>query len=246
VAGAKFITLTYPDEARPAPQVAKKHLEAFFKRARRRWPRCAFLWKQEYGGRTGKLHYHLVAFGLPGAVDGSRDKEALKALRGLRAWVAASWYQVVGSGLHKHLKAGTQTICTYGSYRGVAGYVSKYLGKVQPAQADAPGRWWGISGAIEAYTAPVEVVELTRSQAARLIRTLTKVMEGRARRSKFYKRRRVPSYIARQETWTFRKTNWQIEGTAVLDRLIPFCQGVAIVPPLSPPPSRSIASSPSG
>jgi hypothetical protein len=71
----------------------------------------------------------------------------------LRTWVSESWYQIVGSGDERHLRAGTQVVRVK-SWRGARGYAAKYLGKLETLQTSAGreagqpsgniGRLWGV------------------------------------------------------------------------------------------------------
>lgn len=63
-----FITLTYDDEHLPEDfQVHKDHLQKFFKRIRFSLGdiRIKYFACGEYGGMSGRPHYHAIVFGLP-------------------------------------------------------------------------------------------------------------------------------------------------------------------------------------
>ena len=157
---SNFITLTLPDEVLPmSGQTFKKLLDTFGKRFLRRFPSAALIWKMEpqtrkSGELVGKVvpHLHLIAIGDTGTV------------ADLRVWAAENWYQVVGSGLHKHLKAGTQVIQAYGTARSIAWYVSKYAGKpIEDALAREfgwSGRYWGVIGRANLPEAPEAAISL--------------------------------------------------------------------------------------
>lgn len=130
-----FIALTYPSEF-PAARATKKHLDTFLKRFRRLHPGAAGWWKLE-PQRRGAPHYHLLLV-VPGGYH----------LQELRSWCSSSWYEVVGSGDVKHLKAGTR-VDQVKDWRGVDLYLSKYVAK--PVETDDldptwvhPGKWWGV------------------------------------------------------------------------------------------------------
>jgi hypothetical protein len=71
----------------------------------------------------------------------------------VREFVGHAWYETVGSGDERHLRAGTQVVQVK-SWRGVRGYAAKYLGKLEtlqtPRAAFNPecgvrtGRLWGV------------------------------------------------------------------------------------------------------
>lgn len=134
-----LVTLTYPSAFPHDPETCNAHLRAFRERLTRRFGKAAAVWKKEYQ-RRGAPHYHLLLF-----LDVPPEQ--------LRSWVSDSWYQVVGSGDLRHLRAGTQVVRVK-SWRGARGYAAKYLGKLETLQAcsvsglsSSPlgtGRSWGV------------------------------------------------------------------------------------------------------
>jgi hypothetical protein len=89
------------------------------------------VWKLE-PQRRGAPHFHLLLFGLEEGL--SKD------------WLSRSWYEVVGSGDERHLRAGTR-VEGIRSWRGVMSYAAKYLGKLESLPKDwlgGVGRWWGV------------------------------------------------------------------------------------------------------
>ena len=133
-----FVTLTYPDEFSDDKRDWKRDIDTFGKRFLRRFPRGAFVWRMELkerktGVNAGRVapHFHLLVWG----VVPSR----------LRRWVSRSWFEVVGSGDERHLRAGT-SVERIRSARGVMAYASKYISKVDEAHSSDVGRHWGIIG----------------------------------------------------------------------------------------------------
>lgn len=124
----QFVTLTYPGEWPEDYTVWKNDLRKFMQRLQYRFPAFAAIWKLEFQKR-GAPHYHLLVWGLP--------------RYGMKNFIAEMWYQVVGSGDEKHLRAGTQ-IAKIKTWRGVMAYASKYLGKTQENYGKEVGRFWGI------------------------------------------------------------------------------------------------------
>lgn len=139
-----FVTLTYPDEF-PGFRGVQRDLRTFFERLERKHPACFAIWKKEVKGRksgenVGKLamHVHLEVFGVP-----FLDKD----------WLSKTWFEIVGSGDERHLRAGTQVqkVEDWGKARG---YLSKYLAKVdeeklvdsETGECLETGRMWGIFG----------------------------------------------------------------------------------------------------
>ena len=66
---ALFVTLTYDEEHLPlnehgVPTLSRVHLDTFLRYLRDRFPGYRFEAAGEYGGQTGRPHFHLVLFGL--------------------------------------------------------------------------------------------------------------------------------------------------------------------------------------
>lgn len=137
----RFITLTYPNEWSDDARQWHRDLDAWGKRLLRRYSDAGAIWKCEFQQR-GAPHFHLLLLG-----------EARIDLR----WLSQSWYEVVGSGDSKHLRAGTQ-VKKVKSWGGVTYYASKYIAKpAAPGDARPTGRLWGI---INRKALPIELLEL--------------------------------------------------------------------------------------
>jgi hypothetical protein len=125
-------TLTYPGEFSKNPLDWKRDLDAWGKRAMRKYPGIAFVWKLEFQER-GAPHYHLIIWNVAWV-----DK----------TWLARGWYEVVGSGEEDHRKAGTKIEaprCEDAAFRYASkAYVQK--GCDLPSYADGVGRFWGVVG----------------------------------------------------------------------------------------------------
>ena len=144
-ARAFFVTLTYPREYPEAWERCKAHLRAFRSRLERAFPLVWAVWVQEFQKR-GAAHYHVVI-----VLDDTVN------VGGFRSWLSRSWYEVVGSGDEKHLRAGTSAVAVYVEPDGVGnlmGYLAGYLGgHGKREQGEAPvgangkalstGRMWG-------------------------------------------------------------------------------------------------------
>ena len=137
----QFATLTYPGEFPHDSQVWKVHLDLFGKRLVRAYPGASAVWKLEPQARSAP-HYHLIIYGVP--FDQS-----------FKSWLSRTWYEVVGSGDERHLRAGTN-VQPARSLQGVKAYASKrYMGK-ELSEDDlkvhaervsgwaSPGRFWGV------------------------------------------------------------------------------------------------------
>lgn len=125
------ITMTYPEELAPQDMgTIKGHLDAFWHRVTRKWPRAGCIWALE-SQRNGNPHYHLIVFGVP--------------YMGWR-WVAAAWDEIIGNAVTPALSASTQVNRCRG-YRGAASYVANYVKKGVADQTDRDwGRRWGMLG----------------------------------------------------------------------------------------------------
>lgn len=128
-----FVTLTYPAEFPHDWRVYKRNLKAFRMRVEREFGKVQCFWRLEYQKR-GAPHYHLLYLDPP-----YMGKE----------WVSLAWYEVVGSGDVRHLKAGTNVV-PIREEQGkalVAFYVGKYASKpdegIDEVDHGKTGRHWG-------------------------------------------------------------------------------------------------------
>ena len=140
-----FLTLTYPGEWPGDPKVWKKNLDNFLKRLGRHYESAFAIWKLEPQKR-GAPHFHLIVFN-----ESFIDKD----------WLSRAWFEVVGSGDERHLRAGTQ-VKQMRSWRGVMSYAAKYVGKqidTLPPGWESVGRFWGIHNR-EGFKAAVKAVLL--------------------------------------------------------------------------------------
>jgi len=123
-----FLTLTYPSNMNDA-NVGKHHLRAFLERVRRRFPKCAGIWRIEYQKR-GAVHFHFIFFNMP-------------------FWKASeiriAWSEIIGE------KNPRIHITTCRSRRKSTYYMSKYVAKcaneVSVSLSNVPylhvGKHWG-------------------------------------------------------------------------------------------------------
>jgi hypothetical protein len=151
------VTLTYAREVRATPRLAKRHLRALIERFKRWRPGVAVIWKLEPQA-DGTPHFHLLVF-MPG------DAHLCDEI----TWWASNWYEVVGSGLSKHLAAGTR-VEQIREWHGVSSYAAKYCGKEVHAADyshlpgwERPGRWWG---KCSAEFLPIEIRKVVLSPKA--------------------------------------------------------------------------------
>ena len=158
-----FVMLSYPGDWRrwaPDPEACVGHLEALYKRLARKLGRrlgvpvkVPCVWKREFQ-RRGAPHFHLVLV-VPQVLDGEP----------LRSWLSREWYDVVGSGDERHLRAGIRVDAVRGFDASdparIASYLAGYLGPDErlgdkEVQHEVPegwatasgsvGRWWSVRG----------------------------------------------------------------------------------------------------
>jgi len=187
-------TGTYPNDWRaacPTPKHTYRHLRALGKRFERATGRAFMgVWKREFQ-RRGAPHFHVLT-PLPAMIGDETTRE----------WFARNWYEVVGSGDERHLRAGTAVDWSEGlrmmDANRAAAYFTGYSAGKQDAksyQDEAPegwcndngsvGRWWGVMG-METVTAEARVTSDQIIQAKRLLRG---VLAGQKRTRKTTVRR---------------------------------------------------------
>jgi hypothetical protein len=167
--GWAMLTTTYPGDwlgACPDPSTAKRHLQALRRRWQRAWGTPECFWKLEFQAR-GAPHFHILGR-LPQNVE----------LRVFRAWLSRCWYEIVGSGDERHLRAGTRvdaqwrewdspaTVGFYFSKHGT--WSTKQYQHDVPTEWETTGRWWG------SWNLPriAETVDIDPAQIVQLRRVL--------------------------------------------------------------------------
>ena len=176
----QFITLTYPKEFPHDSAEWKRHLDNFWKRIIRLYPQASAVWKLEPQDRSAP-HYHLLAYGFP-------------FTRVFKRLVSRIWYDVVGSGDIKHLRAGTE-VEPIRSLRGVKAYASKrYMGKELSSDVlrvcaetvsgwSNPGRFWGVLNRAFLPVGKRFSVKLSMDEAANVVRTARKIYKNKTGRN---------------------------------------------------------------
>lgn len=132
-----FYTLTYPGEYSKDPRIWKRDLDVFIKRLERLYPELCGTWRLEPQKRDAP---HFSGF-LWGCDDLSTMEGKLR--------FSKMWFEVVGSGDEKHLRAGTGIETPKDDLTGLIFYFTKYLTKTEkggvPQEFDYPvGRYWGV------------------------------------------------------------------------------------------------------
>ena len=101
---------------------------------RREFPHASGFWKLEFQ-KNGRPHYHCILFGL------GFERCELKLAHFIE-WHSNTWFRVVGSGLEKHLNAGTRA--EYPKHTEAArNYISQYAAKQEQQCHGFTGRYWG-------------------------------------------------------------------------------------------------------
>ncbi|MEZ5411225.1 MAG: hypothetical protein R2761_24560 [Acidimicrobiales bacterium] len=183
-----FVMLSYPGDWRrwaPDPDECVGHLEALYKRLARKLSRrlgvtvrVPCVWKREFQ-RRGAPHFHLVLV-VPHVLDGEP----------LRNWLSREWYDVVGSGDERHLRAGIRVDAVRGFEASdparIASYLAGYLGpderlgdkevqhQVPEGWATASGsvgRWWSVRG-VSRVRVEVRITRRQMIEVQRLLRAL--------------------------------------------------------------------------
>ena len=160
-----FVTLTYPNDY-PHPAKSKVHLDMFFKRFHRRYPKAGGIWKLEPQER-GAPHYHLLIWGV----------EYLELL----TWVPQAWFEIAGNGDQLHLRwhkgqlgnGNLPCVAKVKSFKGVWAYAAKYLGKTFEAAGWGKmwtGRFWGVIGRENIPFGEAIVQAIEYKQATRMMR----------------------------------------------------------------------------
>lgn len=176
-----FITLTYPSTYPDSAQQWKRHLDTFLKRLKRAAPKSYGVWRIEPQER-GAPHFHLIVFNAP------------RNILRFRQWTKLAWYQVVGSGDEKHLRAGCR-IDVIHSQRHAMNYASKYAAKASDARRfitnegeiiDAVGKHWGQFGMEHADISSYHEQVIDFAQLVELRRMIARLLKSRG--SKYHRR----------------------------------------------------------
>lgn len=128
-----MVTLTYPSEFPCDGKKVKQQLNVFLQRLRRKG--IKYLWFLEWQ-RRGAPHFHVLIDGLNGLTKGE---------------LSNAWYEIVGSGDEKHLRAGTR-LEKMRNKEGGRHYAVKYSYKRYQKQVPEGytnvGRLWGHSQSV--------------------------------------------------------------------------------------------------
>jgi hypothetical protein len=167
--------LTFPGEF-PTPKRGKRFLMAFRRRFERRFGKRGVFGVQESQLR-GAPHYHLLANVSPAEVMGG--------IFSLREWCAQTWYDIVGSGDERHLRAGT-SVTVVNVLSRLASYCANYCGKAEQktfvdhetGEVMPAGRFW-FRWNRAMMPSHVEEVLLTAAQVYRFRRQMRRLLWAR-------------------------------------------------------------------
>jgi hypothetical protein len=156
-----FIGLTYPAEFPTDGAIVRAHRNTFLIYLRREYPLIYYLWALEFQKR-GAPHIHLLV-------------DQFISLQ----WLSEIWYQIVGSGDEKHLRAGTRVEYVRGREHGASylakSYTAKRAQKEVPVEYQNVGRFWGMSRGL---VVPQQTAQLDLSpQAMSVVRPLRRFVE---------------------------------------------------------------------
>lgn len=135
-----FFTLTYPGEYSEDPKSWKRDFHSWVTRIAYKHPELCLIWRLEPQKR-GAPHFSGFLWGWD-ELSTSEGREEL----------SRTWYEVVGSGDKKHLRAGTQAILVSGpDRRRQIFYLAKYQSKDKTGNKEEffpypVGRYWGVCG----------------------------------------------------------------------------------------------------
>lgn len=164
------IGLTYPLECRGKfdGKDVKRHLHVFISWLQEEFPDLVFCWALEFQ-KNGNPHFHLCV----NRTDLNLQEVSLK------------WARIVGSGIDKHVGAGTHVAAvdrSLGLATYMASYLNKYNQKCVPDGFLNVGRFWGYSR----NSVPKEVLMIEYSDpqvALRDLRGVRKARESFAKRA---------------------------------------------------------------
>ncbi len=131
-----WTTLTYHHGWSSDPSAIQRHVNTFLTDLRRQYPTITYIRRVEYQ-RRGAPHHHLLMM-LPAGDDRLSSPAA-------HAWIAETWHRIADPSSIDHRAHGTHTV-NVESWRHLATYISKYLGKVADGEKNVRlNRCWAAS-----------------------------------------------------------------------------------------------------
>jgi hypothetical protein len=172
-----FYTLTYPGEYSNNPKRWKRDLETFVKRLERIYPELSGTWRLE-PQRRGAPHFSGFLWGC----------DDLSTMEGKKRF-SQMWFEVVGSGDEKHLRAGTGIDKAEGDLMKWIFYMAKYQTKIEKGgvsqEFDYPvGRYWGLFNRKKISISKQEF-EVDRNIFFKVRRIIKKQLEKKLTKNKY-------------------------------------------------------------
>lgn len=169
-----FYTLTYPAEYPDDPEQWKRDLNTFIKRLERIYPEMVGIWRLEPQIREAP-HFSGFLWGC----------DNLSTIEGKKLF-SKMWFEVVGSGDERHLRAGTG-IQKIDKVEGLIYYLSKYISKSEkggaPQEFNYPvGRYWGVFKR-DRLAVSKEEFEIDRNMFFKIRRVIKKYLEKRLKKN---------------------------------------------------------------
>ncbi len=171
-----FITLTYPGKFPCDGKLVKRHFKEIMKSLRRFLGKFSYLWFLEFQQR-GAPHFHIFcSVALPEPLQplsrrSGRVRKVVQIHRPWQDWLSGRWFDIVGSGDMRHLRAG----CSWekveksdGCARYVAKECYKTFQKVVPENYQSVGRFWGTSRDISCDVDELPLVRCSADDMAKI------------------------------------------------------------------------------
>ena len=148
---------TYADGGPQDGCAAKRHLDAFLKRIRRKLPKVGYLWVLEFQGSGNGFAPHFHIF-----LTAPHSPE-------LGRWLGEAWHEIAGNDCEKHRKVALHPRSFIGWDMGTGTYVAKYLDKarqkyVPPSYVNV-GRFWGATRGLVPDPVTIDARDMTRCLA---------------------------------------------------------------------------------
>lgn len=177
-----FVTLTYPDNFERYPDLGfptdpddyLKDLTRWFEKLAYRWERVGIIWRLEFQTRRGAPHFHLLLYGLTGMA----KAEVRAKLR--RLWVdrvGAEDEETTRNGVHVE-RPRTQT-----DRKKCMAYLAKRnAAQMSSLHIEHRKRFWSCKGKRHLPEVEAVTTEITREEALRLRRDMSKYRDKTSRR----------------------------------------------------------------
>jgi hypothetical protein len=199
-----FLTMTYPAKWDNDARVWKMHLDRFWRAAVRAFPALAAVWKLEPQPNRLAPHFHALCWGvsrIPWQWLAVRWACIIHGVRGPKKFPMGPGKQGAAEFRHwldhesklpeevkESIRVGTK-IEKLRSWRGVAYYVAKYIGKAVEGGWENVGRYWGVIGRAVMPWSPVGEEFVDYRTAILIRRTARRYMRSKGIRVPHQRRR---------------------------------------------------------